>query len=69
MKSRDKLLSIRCNYQARVTTWQERDVGCPLDHCACGTHDVNNEHHDCNTTEYDDEVTAAEHAAGWYIDP
>jgi hypothetical protein len=24
-----------------------REVGCPLDHCQCGTHDSRNEEHSC----------------------
>lgn len=44
-----------------------REVGCPLDHCACGTHDANNEFHTCEVIEeeFDLEVAAAERAAGW----
>ena len=30
-------------------TFAESEVGCPLDHCECGTHDVSQEFHDCGT--------------------
>jgi len=30
----------KCRYMEQARTWQEREVGCPLDHCQCGTHDV-----------------------------
>jgi len=28
----------KCDYMQRAMSWQEREVGCPLDHCCCGTH-------------------------------
>ena len=50
--------------------WMEREVGCPLDHCACGTHDVNNKEHECKEEpEFDEDIAAAERAAGWDPNP
>ena len=60
----------KCNYQRLATTWQELEVGCPLDHCACGTHDAHNEEHECvEEPEFDEDVAAAERAAGWDPNP
>ena len=50
-------------------TYQEREVGCPLDHCQCGTHDVDNLYHKCEVPDYDPEIEAAERAAGWDPEP
>lgn len=36
---------------------------CPLDHCSCNTHDVDNQHHNCDD-DRDDDVLVAELAAG-----
>lgn len=41
-------------------------VDCPLTHCPCGTHD---EEHECVFEEVDEEVAAAERAAGWDSNP
>ena len=37
----------KCNYHRIAKSWQAREVGCPLDHCACGTHDVDEQEHKC----------------------
>jgi len=58
--------SQKCKYMKQATTWQEREVGCPLDHCQCGTHDP---HHDCEPDQEDEEIKAAELAAGWDPNP
>ena len=60
----------KCRYMEQARNWQEREVGCPLDHCQCGTHDVDNLHHTCKEEpEYDPEILAAERAAGWDPNP
>jgi hypothetical protein len=45
--------SQKCAYRPR--SFAAREVGCPLGHCECGTHDVE---HDCDVLP-DDEPTAA----------
>ncbi len=48
------------------------EVGCPLDHCGCGTHDVEGEYHECKEPEYDElaeEIRHAEMMAGWDPNP
>lgn len=62
----------KCNYMNRVRSFAEREAGCPLDHCSCGTHDANNEEHGCPEDDYsghDDEVRDAERRAGWDPNP
>ena len=60
----------KCNFGERPTTAYSLEFGCPLDHCACGTHDVENKQHKCKIDdEYDDEIYAAELAAGWDANP
>jgi hypothetical protein len=36
-----------CDFNARARGFAVREAGCPLDHCACGTHDTNEEQHKC----------------------
>lgn len=61
---------MKCNYMRRALTFAAREAGCPLDHCACGTHDAENEEHNCKEpVEYDEEIVAAERAAGWDPNP
>lgn len=43
----------KCNHSQRAESPFEIEVGCPLDHCLCGTHDADNEHHECKPTEDD----------------
>lgn len=59
-------LRAKCNFAERARMSAEREGGCPLDHCACGTHDPN---HVCERDEIDEEVAAAERAAGWDPNP
>lgn len=40
----------KCDYMKRAKSFAEREVGCPLDHCPCGTHNVD---HDCPEVEED----------------
>lgn len=56
----------KCTFNQRSMTFAAREAGCPLDHCECGTHDVE---HKCVFPEYDEEVAAAERAAGWSSQP
>jgi len=44
-------LTRKCNFMERAFTLAEREFGCPLDHCACGTHDVENKEHECEIDE------------------
>ena len=37
----------RCTYERRAQSLAEREAGCPLDHCRCGTHDVEEAAHRC----------------------
>lgn len=37
----------RCEYSRRARSFAAREVGCPLDHCSCGTHDSENGRHIC----------------------
>jgi hypothetical protein len=39
----------RCDYSRRARTPAAREVGCPLDHCSCGTHDAESRDHTCPT--------------------
>lgn len=60
----------KCNYMNRAKIWQEREVGCPLDHCACGTHNIENKEHECEEeSDIDPEIAAAELSAGWDPNP
>jgi hypothetical protein len=61
----------KCNYMQTVKTWQEREVGCPLDHCLCGTHDVYNVKHECveDMNDLDEDIRTVERAAGWDSNP
>jgi hypothetical protein len=36
----------KCNFMQQARGFQ-REVGCPLDHCSCGTHDTTQSHHKC----------------------
>jgi hypothetical protein len=36
----------KCTFKPRDSF--ESEVGCPLDHCSCGTHDSENKFHDCD---------------------
>ena len=49
----------KCNFMRRATSFAAREMGCPLDHCACGTHDVENADHECHDGDPGD----------WYDDP
>jgi hypothetical protein len=42
-----------CNFSNRPMSFAAREVGCPLDHCMCGTHDVDNERHVCPDEDID----------------
>ena len=58
----------KCTF--RPKNWIEAEYGCPLDHCPCGTHDVDNLYHECEMrSELDAEIAAAEAAAGWDPNP
>jgi hypothetical protein len=46
MKPASEQLLQRCTFKPRDVF--EAEVGCPGDHCACGTHDSKNEFHDCD---------------------
>jgi hypothetical protein len=60
----------KCNFSNRARSFAEMEVGCPLDHCECGTHDVDNEHHVCpGEVERCEDIEAAERAAGWDPNP
>jgi len=49
------MLQDKCNYSKHNSSFAAREFGCPLDHCMCGTHDVDNHHHTCPTNLQDDE--------------
>lgn len=55
----------KCNYMQHANSLAEREVGCPLDHCACGTHDAQNELHECEEPGNEEDIRALELAAGW----
>lgn len=38
----------KCDFMRRAKSQAEREAGCPLDHCECGTH---NPDHDCGFDE------------------
>jgi hypothetical protein len=61
----------KCNFNDRARSLAEREVGCPLDHCECGTHDADNELHLCPPPLDDAQQAArnAELAAGWDQNP
>lgn len=56
----------KCTFMKNAMTLAAREAGCPLDHCECGTHDIE---HKCVFTEHDEEVAAAERASGWSRQP
>ena len=57
---------MKYNYKQRARILAEREVGCPLTHCACGTHDVDNLKHNCEDVfNLDAEISAVERSAGW----
>jgi len=45
-----------CTYNSRPMSFAAREAGCPLDHCACGTHDALNEDHKCIIVDDEPEV-------------
>ena len=48
----------------------QQEVGCPLDHCMCGTHDAENTEHVCQLPDEDEaEIAMLERAAGWSAKP
>ncbi len=59
----------KCNFNQRVRSFAEREAGCPLDHCECGTHDTANEQHECVIDEYEPDIHEAELRAGWDSNP
>jgi hypothetical protein len=60
----------RCQFGLRAHSYWESLEACPLDHCACGTHDAANAEHECEEPSPDlDEIGEAERAAGWVKDP
>lgn len=60
----------KCRYNETATSFAAREVGCPLDHCMCGTHDSGENRHKCKVpTERDEEIAEAERAAGWDPNP
>lgn len=57
----------KCNFMSRARSFAALEVGCPLDHCACNTHDVD---HECyEHDDHDDDVREAERNAGWDPNP
>ena len=42
----------KCSYKPQ--SFAAREVGCPLDHCECGTHDVEQKDHTCPSNEESD---------------
>lgn len=52
-KEATKKLLGKCNFSRRAKSLAEREVGCPLDHCMCGTHDAENKAHECKIPEDD----------------
>lgn len=45
----------RCNFNQRPMSFAASEAGCPLDHCPCGTHDAEGEHHTCVEPSDEDE--------------
>ena len=37
----------KCAASETAKTFAAREVGCQLEHCECGTHDVEEDHHVC----------------------
>lgn len=62
-----------CDFDRRARSPAAREAGCPLDHCACGTHDAELEQHECVSQDKPDDlehrIRAAERAAGWSDEP
>lgn len=50
------MLQDKCNYTKHNRSFAARELGCPLDHCMCGTHDVDNHHHTCSNLQDDESV-------------
>jgi hypothetical protein len=40
-------LARKCTFTQITRSFAEREMGCPLDHCSCGTHDVDEKYHKC----------------------
>lgn len=70
MKKKKNFLFLTKKCDVSRWSWQQREVGCPLDHCVCGTHDVENKHHECMFPDDEDEdIRHAEMLAGWDPNP
>lgn len=60
----------KCTYHLKAKTLAAREAGCPLDHCACHTHDAKNERHGCHFDDAQNEmIRDLERAAGWDPNP
>lgn len=62
-----------CDFDRRARSLAAREAGCPLDHCACGTHDARLEEHECVSQDEPDDleyqIREAERCAGWSYEP
>lgn len=55
----------KCNFDDRAMSFAAREMGCPLDHCECGTHDADCIEHQCDR-DFQEEDPMGDYVRGYY---